>query len=128
MAEEIVVKKRLWLRITLWVLLTPPALFLLLMALLYVPSVQDFIRQKATSLAGEASGMDISVQRIDLRFPLNLLVRGVQVSQPVDEQHSDTLLTLGSLSVRVQAWPLLRGQVEVDGILLRDATVHSSNL
>ena len=80
MAEEIVVKKRLWLRITLWVLLTPPALFLLLMALLYVPSVQDFIRQKATTLAGEASGMDISVQRIDLRFPLNLLVRGVQVS------------------------------------------------
>ena len=128
MAEEIVVKKRLWLRITLWVLLTPPALFLLLMALLYVPSVQDFIRQKATTLAGEASGMDISVQRIDLRFPLNLLVRGVQVSQPVDEQHSDTLLTLGSLSVRVQAWPLLRGQVEVDGILLRNATVHSSNL
>ena len=31
----------------------------------------------------EATGMDISVERIDLRFPLNLLVRGVQVIQPI---------------------------------------------
>lgn len=29
------------------------------------------------------AGMDISVERIDLRFPLNLLVRGVQVIQPI---------------------------------------------
>ena len=40
--------------------------------------------------------MDISVERIDLRFPLNLLVRGVLVVQPadsaVDVQHPDTLL------------------------------------
>ena len=47
--------------------------------------------------------MDISVERIDLRFPLNLLVRGVQVIQT-----PDTLLALESLNVRVQAWPLIR--------------------
>ena len=76
--------------------------------------------------------MNISVERIDLRFPLNLLVRGVQVVQPgsdtTDIQHPDTLLNLGSLNVRVQAWPLLKGRVEVDDITLQRVAVNPSGL
>ena len=68
------------------------------MILLYVPPVQNFIRKQATAIASDATGMNISVERIDLRFPLNLLVRGVQVVQPgsdtTDIQHPDTLLNL----------------------------------
>ena len=46
----------------------------------------------------------------------------------VDVQHPDTLLNLGSLNVRVQAWPLLKGKVEVDDITLKQVAVNSSNL
>ena len=113
-------------------LLTPIILFVILMILLYVPPVQNFIRKQATAIASDATGMNISVERIDLRFPLNLLVRGVQVVQPgsdtADIQHSDTLLNLGSLNVRVQAWPLLKGRVEVDDITLQRVAVNSSGL
>lgn len=132
MAEELTSHKRLWLRIALWVLLTPLALFILLMVLLYVPPVQDFIRRQATRIASEATGMQISVDRIDLRFPLNLLVRGACVVQPADSVAGivapDTLLQVGSLDVQVQAWPLIRGQVEIDGITLEQVRVNSSNL
>lgn len=68
----------------MWVLLTPIILFIILMILLYVPPVQNLIRKQATAIASDATGMDISVERIDLRFPLNLLVRGVLVVQPAD--------------------------------------------
>ncbi len=124
-------KKRIWLRITLGILLTPPTLFILLMALLYVPPVQDCIRKQAMSIATESTGMQIDVKRIDLRFPLNLLVRDVCVVQPdgtATEATADTLLSLGSLSMHVQGWPLLRGQVEVDGIELKQISVNSGNL
>lgn len=113
-------------------LLTPIILFVILMILLYVPPVQNFIRKQATAIASDATGMNISVERIDLRFPLNLLVRGVQVvqlgSDTADIQHPDTLLNLGSLNVRVQAWPLLKGRVEVDDITLQRVAVNSSGL
>ena len=113
-------------------LLTPIILFVILMILLYVPPVQNFIRKQATAIASDATGMDISVERIDLRFPLNLLVRGVRVVQPANDtvgvQHPDTLLDLGSLNVRVQAWPLLKGRVEVDDITLQQVAVNSSGL
>ena len=90
--------RRKWLKGALWVLPTPIILFVILMILLYVPPVQNFIRKQATAIASDATGMNISVERIDLRFPLNLLVSGVQVVQRADSaadvQHPDTLLSL----------------------------------
>ena len=124
--------KRKGFKIALWALLTPITLFIILMILLYVPPVQSFIRKQATAIASDATGMDISVERIDLRFPLNLLVRGVLVVEPADStagvQHPDTLLNLESLNVHVQAWPLFKGKVEVDDITLKKVAVNSSNL
>lgn len=122
--------RRKWLKIAGWIILTPIALFLLLMILLYVPPVQDFIRKEATSMASEATGLDISVRRIDLRFPLNLLVRDAQVIQPAraDSLGSDTLLVLGSLNVRIQAWPLFKGQVEIDEVSIEDVAVNSADM
>ena len=124
--------RRKWLKGALWVLLTPIILFVILMILLYVPPVQNFIRKQATAIASDATGMNISVERIDLRFPLNLLVRGVQVVQradsAVDVQHPDTLLSLERLNVRVQAWPLLKGRVEIDDVTLQQVAVNSSTL
>lgn len=124
--------RRKWLKIALWVLLTPILLFFILMILLYVPPIQNFIRKQATAIASEATGMDIAVERIDLRFPLNLLVHGVLVVQPADSashvQHPDTLLSLESLNVRVQAWPLLKGRIEVDDITLKQVAVNSAGL
>lgn len=124
--------RRKWLRIALWVPLAPIMLFIMLMISLYLPPVQSFIRKQATAIASEATGMDISVERIDLRLPLNLLVRGVRVVQPPDSmgdlQPPDTLLNLKSLNARVQAWPLLKGKIEVDEITLRQVAINSSHL
>ncbi|WP_290386250.1 translocation/assembly module TamB domain-containing protein [Bacteroides acidifaciens] len=115
--------KRKWIRRVSWILLTPIILFVILMVLLYVPPVQNLIRREVTAYASKATGMQIQVERIDLRFPLNLLVRGVEVIQ-----QPDTLLSLESLNVRVQAWPLLKGKVEVDEVTLSRVAFNSANL
>ena len=93
------------------------------MVLLYVPPVQNLLRREVTAYASKATGMQIQVERIDLRFPLNLLVRGVEVIQ-----QPDTLLSLESLNVRVQAWPLIKGKVEVDEVTLSRVAVNSADL
>lgn len=131
--EDIPHKKIRWVRVALWVVLAPVLLFVLVMGLLYVPPVQDLIRRQAMTVASEATGMEIAVERIDLRFPLDLVVRGVRVVQfdslpGASVQRSDTVLALGNLSVRVQAWPLLQGRVEVDGVAVDDVTVNTGSL
>ena len=93
------------------------------MVLLYIPPVQNLLRREVAIYASQATGMQIQVERIDLRFPLNLLVRGVEVIQ-----QPDTLLSLESLNVRVQAWPLIKGKVEVDEVTLNHVAFNSANL
>ena len=115
--------KRKWIRRVSWILLTPVLLFVILMILLYIPPVQSLLRREVTAYASKATGMQIQVERIDLRFPLNLLVRGVEVIQ-----QPDTLLSLESLNVRVQAWPLVKGKVEVDEVTLSQVAFNSANL
>ena len=79
------------------IILTPVLLFVVLFILLYIPPIQNFLREKATTIASEATGWEIGIERISLSFPLNLVVKGVEV---VDKQ--DTLLTAGELMVKVQ--------------------------
>ena len=142
-------KKRKGIRIALWAIATPIILFLSMMVLLYVPFIQDFIRQEVARIASESTGMEISVGRVDLRFPLNLRVSQVQVIRPdsvatdsptvltlhTDSLHAaktqaaaDTLLLLNLLEVKVQALPLFHGKVEIDKVRLQGVTLHSGNL
>ena len=109
-------------KLLLWLILAPITLFLFLMVLLYVPPVQNFVCDKAAAVASESLNMNITIGRVDLRFPLNLLVHDVQAVQ-----QGDTLLDVGTLNVRVKAWPLLKGKVDIQKAEVSDARLNSAN-
>lgn len=88
---------------------------LLLPALLYVPAVQDLVRRKAAAYASQALGMELSVERLRLSFPLRLTVEGTLL-----RDGADTLLRCGRLSLDAALWPLLRREVAVDRFELCD--------
>ena len=115
-----------------WVLATPFLLFFVLMVLLYVPSIQYVIREKATAILSEKTGLDIKARQIGLRFPLTLFVNDVTVVQFSDsiqaELQPDTLLSLQELDVRVQLFPLFKGKIEVDNLLLSAVKVNSASM
>lgn len=101
----------------------PFALFIIISILIYIPPVQNFIVGKATSIASEATGMKIDIERITLSFPLDLVVHKTSV---VDKQ--DTILKVDKLTVKVQMKPLLKKQIEVDAFELLDAEVNTMNM
>ncbi len=103
--------------------LCPIVLFILLAILLYIPPIQNYIVEKVTAYATESTGMYIHVDRIKLAFPLNIVVKGVEV---VSEQ--DTILTVDHVGVDVQLLPLLWQKVEIDGIILKNAKVNTADL
>lgn len=105
------------------ILLSPIVLFTILCILIYIPPIQNFLVQQATRYASEATGMNISIQRISLSFPLDLVVHNTLA---VSKQ--DTVLQARQLTVKVQLLPLFKKQIEVDGLELKEATVNTSNL
>ena len=112
-------KKKRWL---LAILASPFVLFFFLTVLLYLPPIQQLAVDKATALASEATGLNISVGRIALSFPLDLVVKDVQAISP---EYNDTLLDLERLEVHVQLLPLLKRKVEIDGISLGGGVVST---
>ena len=104
---------------TLRTLLVVLLLVLLIPALLYIPAVQDFIRGKAVGYASEALGMELSVGRIRLAFPLRLTVEETLL---VDR--ADTLVDCGKLSVDIALWPLIRKEVVVRSFELDRVAAH----
>ena len=62
--------------------LIPILLFALLAVLLYLPPVQNWAVKRVAAIASEKTGMEISVEHVNLEFPLNLGVEGVRVIKP----------------------------------------------
>ena len=88
----------------------------LLPMLLYIPFVQNYVKDVACRKASEATGWDVSVDRILLKFPLDVSISGVMV---LDEQR-DTMISADNLMLDVKVLPLIRLDVEVeDARLLR---------
>ena len=121
---EIALPKKRKYRWLIWLAASPFLLIALLCVLLYLPPVQNFVVDKVTAVASESTGLDISIGRITLSFPLDLKVKGIQAVNP---EKGDTLLTLDQMEVSIQMLPLLRKEIEVDGVALRGAEVHTGN-
>ena len=122
--EPIISKKSPGRRWGLWLIASPFLLFLLLAILLYLPPVQQFAVHKASEIASRSTGLNIGVGRLDLRFPLDLLVRDVFAVEP---ETNDTLLSLERLKVELRLWKLLKKEVEIEEISIRNATVDTRN-
>ena len=120
-------KTLLWI---LGILLVPVVLFVVLAALLYVPPVQNWAVQQVVKAASGATGMDISVGRVSLVFPLDLGIYGFRVTQPNDSlpQRRDTIADVGRLVVDVGLGQLLHSKVTVDALELEDARLNTAGL
>ncbi len=116
-------------KIGLWVLLSFIGLLVVMTVLLYVPPVQDFVQQQVVRLVAEHTNLQVAVERVELHFPLNLQVRGVLVTDTTHkENRPDTLLYVRQMRIGVQIRPLLHGQVNVDGIGLKDVQLNTVGL
>lgn len=107
----------------MWVVLTPIVLFALLFVAIYLPPVQKWAVDKAADYLSEEMGMEVSVQEVRLKFPLDLSMGGM-----LAVQEGDTVLNAEELQLSVQWKPLLDSQIYVDDILLRNADVNTREL
>lgn len=112
-----------WLKWVIGIVLFPIVLMLLAILLVYLPPIQKFAKNKASEIAAETLGMDVSIGKVALRFPLSLVIKNAYVSDSVD-----TVMYVKKLSVHIPFAPLLRQQIEVNGIELQDARIKSKEL
>ena len=81
---------------------TPIIIIILLAVLLYVPAVQNWAVHRVADYASEKTGMQISVERVHLQFPIDLGIDNFKMIKPNDSlpQVKDTVADMGKLVVR----------------------------
>ena len=112
------------------VIAIPIVLFLLIVILLYCPPVQNWAVKRVASYASQKMGMNITVEKVKLVFPLDLGVEGVRVLQPNDSvtEQTDTIANVGKIVANVQLLPLFSSKVEVNELSLHDVRMNTANL
>lgn len=110
------------LRVVAWLCATPLLLFLLCAALLYLPPVQRWAVGVACERLSEATGMDVHVGDVRLRFPLRLAMHDMTA---LSHEQGDTLLAAGTLTADVRLRPLLSGCVETGELVLQRLKVNT---
>ncbi len=96
-----------------WAWQTVGVLLLLVVLLpfsLYIPWVQNIVKDYACEWASEKTGLEISIDRILLKFPLDVSVDGLLV---LDEQR-DTMVQASNLTAGVAVMPLFDMTVDID--------------
>lgn len=110
------------------IVLLPFVIIVLLAILLYVPPVQNWAVRQAAAYASGAMDMTVSVERVSLRFPLDLGIYGFRATQPNDSLPSvtDTIADARLLVAGVKLLPLLDGKIDVKSISLQNAKVNTA--
>lgn len=110
-------------RILMWVALTPFLLFIIAFLLIYFPPVQKWAVDKAAETLSEEMDMDVTVESVYLKFPLDLSMGGM-----LAVQDGDTVIDARELDISIKALPLFELKAEVDDIHLYDAKVYTKEL
>ncbi len=100
----------------MWTVVSITGLLLLVSILIYLPPVQNFIKDKAAQAVSESLGMDLSIGKIRLRFPLRLTLENTTLITA----QGDTLARAGSISAGVALAPLVTGEISVARLKLKD--------
>ena len=113
-------------KIALWIggiVLSPVVLFALLVALFYVPAVQQWMVGKVCAYASEQLGMEVRLERIRIRFPLDLDLQQFSITTP-----PDTVVAVNHAVVDLDFSRLLDRHLGVEGVDLQDGVLDTRDL
>lgn len=118
-------------KIVKWIgiaVITPILLIIILAVLLYLPPVQNWAVKKVAAVASEKTGMEITVDHVNLEFPLNLGIEGFRALHPNDSlpHVTDTIADIGKMVVDVRLWPLLDKQIIINELSIQQAKVNTN--
>lgn len=106
--------KPTWLRRTLKTIGCIILFVLLIPVALYIPPVQTLVKNIACNVVKKSTGMDISIDRFRLRWPLDVELDGVSVV----EATGDTMVRARSAVADVKLLPLLHLDVQLNKLEL----------
>lgn len=113
---------RIVLKTLLWIIASIIFLILLVIVLIQVPSIQNFLKNKAVTFIEGKIHTKVKIDHFSLGLPKLIVLEGVYF----EDQKKDTLIAGDKLKVDISLFKLLSHQVEVNEIDLEGITTNIS--
>ncbi len=101
-------------KVLAWLIMVPIILLVLVAILIYVPPIQDLIRNKAVTFLRERTDTYVALEHFNLRFPIGLTLEGFHIN----DRNGDTLVYAGALKANLSPSSLWRQRIVVSGLKL----------
>nr|WP_317044623.1 translocation/assembly module TamB domain-containing protein [Flavobacterium frigidimaris] len=98
------------------------ALLLLLIILIQVPSVQNFVKDKAITYLQDKIKTKVALDHISIKFPKDVVLEGFYF----EDQKKDTLLAGKRLVLDVDLFKLVSSELEINSVSLENTTANIS--
>ena len=107
-------------KIFLWTLGAIILLFLLLIAIIQIPSVQNYAKEKAVTYLEGKIKTKVSIDTLQIGFPEKIILKGVYFQ----DQKKDTLLAGEKLSADISMFQLMNNKIEINSLELEGITAN----
>lgn len=104
-------------KLIMWISCIVFSLVIVLPCLLYIPFIQNGVKNITSYFVNNNTSMQMEVDRIMLKFPLKLSVDGVLVLDEV----RDTMLYADNMELDVNVLPILKKKVDIRSLSLKEA-------
>lgn len=101
-------------KILAWIFASFFTILILISLLLLIPSVQNFVINKATSIISEKTNMKVEIGSIHIAFPKAINIGGIFI----EDHEFDTLLYCDKIVINTDLIPLIRQKVNIDYLLI----------
>lgn len=104
-------------------------LFFLLALLVYFPPFQRWAVRQVAAYASEKTGSEITIESVNLEFPLDLGISGFKMIQrnKAFPQVKDTVADVEKVVADIQFMPLFKGKVEINELDFSNVKVNTSD-
>ena len=103
-----------------WILGSILFLILLIVLLIQIPAVQNFGKQKIVAYLENKLHTKVQISKLAISFPKQIVLEDVYF----EDQQKDTLFSGGKIQVDIALFKLLRSEVEINYVELKD--VHAN--
>jgi len=110
------------LRILMWCVVSVISLLLLVIILIQVPSVQNFVKDKAITYLQGKIKTKVALDKILIKFPKDVVLEGFYF----EDQKKDTLLAGKRLEVDIDLFKLVSSELEINSISLENVKANIS--
>lgn len=107
-------------KIFLWTVAIIVLLIVTLAVSLNIPTVQNFVKDKAIAYLKNKTKTQVSLKKIYIGFPKNIVLDEFYIA----DKKGDTLLYAGKLAVDISLLKLIDNQVEVNNLLLKNVRAN----